>query len=646
MGLLIKLQNGDTQLKSLKFGKDRPEGGDSNQPYIETPIPLNVNNAAFYNDFVLRGGIKAPLSAAEDVARLTKYFFDVKNPSGLLFTAKQNLLSRVGTKTEASKGPGYAGGSLNEGIYTPASTLLQAGTGFLGFHYDKQGLEPTGLFSTGQIVTYLEAIQQNQFQGTTFLPQNNRLISLTNAITTKTPVVNFSGIQSYNLNTQDALITYQGGSDSNVGVGNTRIKFSTDNFGASIKTLTNKEYLEDNWGKKPFYQEDQVKWMLPLGATLDYASVDSGSISIVNRSLLRSTGSYIINSTSSYLPKIQVFTDSNSWMIPTGSTNLYNLTVNNNAINNSNQNLIKVFNPSSQIPRTEQGSYQLKITPNKNGSGASTLKEFNQIKEFNDKNINYDTTQSISLKLTKQNYKNLETFDTGSGEIKVTNRDLSKLPSTNARTIYSSKTQSKRTGYNPKENLVDSTELINFFINIVDPTQPTTGSLIVFPAYIDSFSDSYSSDWTGQSYMGRAEKFYKYNTFSRDINLSFTVAAHNDNELSNNYAKLNRLAASLAPTYTSAGYLAGNLHQITLGNYINNLYGIITGFTYDIMEDSPWMASFTDFAGLSERDQRDVPLYIKVSGLKFTPIHNFRPESQFNRVHSYIWPGAFFDTLT
>ena len=146
--------------------------------------------------------------------------------------------------------------------------------------------------------------------------------------------------------------------------------------------------------------------------------------------------------------------------------------------------------------------------------------------------------------------------------------------------------------------------------------------------------------------MGRAEKFYKYNTFSRDINLSFTVAAHNDNELSNNYAKLNRLAASLAPTYTSAGYLAGNLHQITLGNYINNLYGIITGFTYDIMEDSPWMASFTDFAGLSERDIRDVPLYIKVSGLKFTPIHNFRPESQFNRVHSYIWPGAFFDTLT
>ena len=38
MGLLIKLQNGDTALKSLKFGKDRPGGGDSGQPYIQDPI--------------------------------------------------------------------------------------------------------------------------------------------------------------------------------------------------------------------------------------------------------------------------------------------------------------------------------------------------------------------------------------------------------------------------------------------------------------------------------------------------------------------------------------------------------------------------------------------------------------------------------
>ncbi len=91
MGLLIKLQNGDTVLKSLKFGNDRPGGGSSNQPYIKNPIN-EPNLPALNSDFLLRGGILAPLTALEDVARLTKYFFDFKNPGGLLFTAKQNLL--------------------------------------------------------------------------------------------------------------------------------------------------------------------------------------------------------------------------------------------------------------------------------------------------------------------------------------------------------------------------------------------------------------------------------------------------------------------------------------------------------------------------------------------------------------------------
>ena len=38
MGLFSKLQNGDTVLKSLKFGNDRPGGGNSGQPYIKNPL--------------------------------------------------------------------------------------------------------------------------------------------------------------------------------------------------------------------------------------------------------------------------------------------------------------------------------------------------------------------------------------------------------------------------------------------------------------------------------------------------------------------------------------------------------------------------------------------------------------------------------
>ena len=113
---LINLQ---TNLKSLRFGNDRFGNGNSGQPYIQTPIPDQLPGSGT-EDFILRGGLNAIKDAATDVLRLGKYFSDPRNPDGLLFIAKQNLLSRTAVRTQAS-------GILNEGIYTPLSTLVEAG---------------------------------------------------------------------------------------------------------------------------------------------------------------------------------------------------------------------------------------------------------------------------------------------------------------------------------------------------------------------------------------------------------------------------------------------------------------------------------------------------------------------------------------
>jgi len=226
MGLFSKLQNGDTVLKSLKFGNDRPGGGNSGQPYIQDPIPLE--NSPANTDFVLRGGINAPLSAAQDVARLTKYMFNPKSPSGLLFTAKQNLLSRISPKTEASKGIGYAGGVLNNGVYTPLSTLAQAGVGFLGGHLNKQGLDPTGLTPTLSINKYEDVIKSQD---------ENRLVTLTNLISESRAVNNFNFVKGYSLNTGGSLIEYDGGPGSILGVGKTQIKFADQRTGINNPNL-------------------------------------------------------------------------------------------------------------------------------------------------------------------------------------------------------------------------------------------------------------------------------------------------------------------------------------------------------------------------------------------------------------------------
>jgi len=227
MGLFKKLQNGDTQLKSLKFGNDRPNGGSSNQPYVKKDIDEDSKNPSLYNDFIIRGGILAPTSAAEDTSRLAKYFVDIQNPSGILFTAKQNILSRTGPKTEAS-------GIINGGVYTPLSTLGQSLVGFTGTHLNKQGLDPTGLIKGLSITTYQDAIRDNQLKNDDDF-QKNRLLSLSRNLNS-----DLAGVKGYNLNPEvGTLLSYGGGARSVVGFGKTKIEYATDNNGNTLRTLLN-----------------------------------------------------------------------------------------------------------------------------------------------------------------------------------------------------------------------------------------------------------------------------------------------------------------------------------------------------------------------------------------------------------------------
>jgi hypothetical protein len=134
-------------LTNIPYGKDRIDGGSSGQPYIQIPIPDNISNLGAANkDFVLRGGTLAVENSATDALRLTKMFGDLKSPSGLLFIAKQQLLSRTAVRTQAS------GKELNEGIYNPLSTIAQAGGVAFGTHLNKQSL----------IIPYSDVVKNNQ----------------------------------------------------------------------------------------------------------------------------------------------------------------------------------------------------------------------------------------------------------------------------------------------------------------------------------------------------------------------------------------------------------------------------------------------------------------------------------------------------
>jgi len=250
----MALVNLQTDLKSLKFGKDRPGGGSSNQPYIEKPLNLDLPPALDFlgNDFILRGGpVGAPLATANDVARLTKYFTDFKTPSGLLFVAKQNLLSRTAVKTQTS-------GLVNEGIYTPLSTLAQAGVSAFGLHLNKQGLNPfeeTGAYATNNENLYGVKVTPSQD------PKENRLVGLYQSKIILDPTFIPEGLKNFYSPSNQIILTYNGGPGSDLGIGNTNIRFADQRTGdASIKNIyTNNTFTYSQSELNSIPEEEDIR---------------------------------------------------------------------------------------------------------------------------------------------------------------------------------------------------------------------------------------------------------------------------------------------------------------------------------------------------------------------------------------------------
>ena len=136
-----------------------------------------------------------------------------------------------------------------------------------------------------------------------------------------------------------------------------------------------------------------------------------------------------------------------------------------------------------------------------------------------------------------------------------------------------------------------------------------------FRALLNKFSESYKSGWKSQEYMGRAEKFYRYNSFDRDISLDFNLVAFSKQELMPIYKKLNYLASHLAPYYSKKGYMSGNLVQLTVGNYLWEQTGFIESIGIDIDNETPWEVNVGLDGDVENGDIniKQVPHMIKVS---------------------------------
>ena len=163
-----------SDLTNLKFGNDRPGGGNSGLPYIKTYLPQNDSAAAqlgiaagkYSIDFPIRGGAKALTDAVTDTLRITKFFGDLQR--GPFFIAKQIGLQLSNPRTEVGA---VLGSTPYTQVYVPTNTLASVAVQGSGIHWDRPGIVP----STSDQLKYAYIVGQ---QVITNNGKTNRLLTL------------------------------------------------------------------------------------------------------------------------------------------------------------------------------------------------------------------------------------------------------------------------------------------------------------------------------------------------------------------------------------------------------------------------------------------------------------------------------------
>tara|TARA_R110000796_G_scaffold104108_1_gene213842 strand:+ start:20 stop:2110 length:2091 start_codon:yes stop_codon:yes gene_type:complete len=644
----MPLVNRTTNLKSLRYGSDRRNQGSSNQPYVTTPIPNGEGPGLGDVDFLLRGGSLLPASVVNDVSRLTQMMFDFKSPNGVLFTVKQNALSRSAVNQMAVSNDGSVVNigknsnrlPLNNGIYLPTSTLAQAAVNPLGGHLLKQGINPfasTNDIANGNSLSigfgdllplsnplYIDTAAQNERQTGQL---TSRLISFTDSFI-KSEISNpFGGGPGFNvLNSEVNLYSYSGGPGSTLGVGKTIIPLSKDRTGvnnpflAGDATTTSKffnSYKDIGNGTDAF--ENYSVFTNPRSINYQGAKIFNSTLSktyekITNENLLEG-----------YKTKnnIQIRVDGND--IPMDSA-LREFSTNVFETGSFKSNKANVSGLENTL------DYDQLMTAGDSGSVDNTIiQDFRQNtpnKDKKPKSIDYaDGNQRLDGRVNHGS-PGLTFTDANPRTSYVKGRETP-LDKINALQIY------KSDKVDPKKPIND---LVKFRIGVIDNNDPNLKTYIHFRAFINSMNDSYSADWGSQRFSGRAENLYNYQGFDRSVSLSWTVAAQSKQELMPMYQKLNYLASVCAPDYSSNGYMRGNLIELTVGGYLYNQVGIMKGINYGVPAESPWEIGINDSsikgAGFddnrSDPSVKEMPFIIDVSGFEFIPIHNFVPNIQKN----------------
>lgn len=185
----------------------------------------------FKSDLSLPSSVsKKPTNIVErkldDIKRITKFMYGTTE--GALFVAKQVGLQLMNPQREIRGGLFNIASGNNTRIYNlGANTLAQVAVQGTGVHLDRHGLVPVN----EERSKYYKVVEENDKNGT------SRLLTLYKRIIV--PKTTLGNLNSGFVNTESTLESYVGGSDSVMGVGNTKL---TRTFNTTNRSVRENDY--------------------------------------------------------------------------------------------------------------------------------------------------------------------------------------------------------------------------------------------------------------------------------------------------------------------------------------------------------------------------------------------------------------------
>lgn len=600
-GLRQLLTDKGSDYRLLDYGKDRPEGGNSGQPFITKKLPpAEAPLQSEWPDFLLRDPKNAINDRADDLERISKFLV---TPQGLLFIAKQELLSLQNPIV-----PGRPNRtSPVAGLYNPILTLGQVGFGAdSGVHIERQGLtaisDPRQEYATvykndhsSEDTNRLTILYKTKI-GAGYKDLNEIDASLTEAYKlgiVPNPVAGFNN---------DILLSYSRGANSGI-TGNTTINFASDRLSPKLmqQKITGSLITSYNKTKLPINSKDLIritsKGVSQKSGQLGYIDISTGNLDLIdlnNTDLLGQNSVYTLGNT---FPE----------MNPANTTGKGVFTFTQLQLRDQESFLTSGKSIPQDFRRTIQKD------PANNIPKSLGLYSF----DYQSATINREQRVGLGNPGKKdRNRTRLAKYDNGTVD------RINILPLYKDRVVL--------------DPVVATRDLVKFRFEVIDNTDPGASTFIHFRAFLGAITDNFKADWGTTKYIGRAENFYNYNGFSRDISFTFQVAAQSRAEMKSIYQKLNYLASSLAPDYNK-GYMKGNLIRLTIGDLYYALPGFIPSLTYNVPEEASWEIAFSSPEQGDDTGLMETPKYFVVN-VSFTPIHDFVPELGQTSATAFITP--------